>query len=85
MATFLGCNPATGSAGTPYQVKGHIERGGQLLPFPRIHGRWDAAVFATHAQGDELLFKPRAPPSHPCRHAWAAPGTMQLLTRVDGA
>ncbi|KAK9823049.1 hypothetical protein WJX81_003835, partial [Elliptochloris bilobata] len=54
-----------------HAVKGHIERDGQPLHYPRIHGRWDSAVYVSHKQGqDELLFQPRAPPLHPCRYGF---------------
>ena len=63
-----------------HEVKGHVERNGQPLAFPRIHGNWNKAVYATHAEGDKrLMFQPRAPPSHPCRRAPADPPTSSVL------
>ena len=43
-------------------------------------------MFARHAEGeDRLLFRPRAPPAHPCRHARAPSDAMQPLTKVTAA
>ena len=54
--------------GLMLQVKGHVEDSGTVLPHPRLHGRWDASLHATHANGSqETLFTASLPHKHPSR------------------
>lgn len=52
------------------QVKGHVEAGGSKLDYPRLHGKWDAALMATFDDGSEqLLWQKNPPHKHPSRSA----------------
>ena len=54
--------------GQMLQVKGHVEDNGTVLLHPRLHGRWDASLHATHANGsEETLFTASLPHKHPSR------------------